>query len=243
VLRRATRVIGMGSAALRAYCEMGAAGDRLSLLPYCCDVDRFTRVAADQIERVRNRYHLVGKTVFLFSGQMIERKGIDVLLRAFERVAERYANVALLLLGDGPGKGDYEKSVPEQVRDRVHFAGLLSQQDLPAHFAAADVFVFPSRHDGWGVVLNEACGSRLPIIASRQTGAALDLVEETGNGFLLDCEDVEGFATKMQFFVEHVDQIEPFGQRSWELVQPFSAPQGAQRFRDCVLETIGAGVR
>jgi glycosyltransferase involved in cell wall biosynthesis len=243
LLRRATCVIGMGSAALREYLDMGADRNRLSLLPYCCDVERFAHAADDQVARVRNRYRLAGKTVFLFSGQMIERKGVTVLLRAFERVAERHANVALLLLGDGPAKGDYERSVPGQLRDRVHFAGLLSQPDLPAHFAAADVFVFPSRHDGWGVVLNEACGSRLPIIASRQTGAALDLVEDNGNGFLLDCEDVEGFAAKMRFFVEHVDRIEPFGQRSWELVQPFSTARGAERFRECVLKTIGAGAR
>jgi glycosyltransferase involved in cell wall biosynthesis len=241
VLRRATCVIGMGSVALREYRDLGVAGDRLTLLPYCCDVKRFAHVADEQIARVHNRYRLAGKTVFLFSGQMIERKGVSVLLRAFERVAKRHANVALLLLGDGPAKGDHERSLTRKVRDRVHFAGFLGQQELPAHFAAADVFVFPSRHDGWGVVLNEACASRLPIIASRQTGAAFDLVEDNGNGFLLDCEDVEGFAAKMQFFVEHFDRIKPFGQRSWELVQPFSSAQGAKRFRECVVKTIGTG--
>jgi glycosyltransferase involved in cell wall biosynthesis len=177
--------------------------------------------------------------VFLFSGQMIERKGVDVVLAAFERIAQRNEKVALLLLGDGPRKTEYENGIPEHLRPRVHFTGRLSQNELPAHFAAADVFVFPSRHDGWGVVVNEACGAGLPVIASRQTGAALDLVGEGGNGFLLDCEDIEGFAAKMEFFVERPETVREFGRCSRELAQKFSTGAGARRFQDCVLETIG----
>jgi glycosyltransferase involved in cell wall biosynthesis len=239
LLRHATRVIGMGSAAVSAYQEMGAAPGKLRMLPYCCDVERFARAAADDVERVRRRCELEGKTVFLFSGRMIERKGVDILLRAFERLAQQHENVALLLLGDGPRKSDYEHSVPEHLRRRVHFTGLLGQDELPAHFAVANVFVFPSRHDGWGVVINEACGAGLPVIASRQTGAALDLVDEGRNGFLLDCEDVEGFAAKMEFFVAHPEEVREFGRRSREQAQKFSAQEGARRFQDCVLETIG----
>jgi glycosyltransferase involved in cell wall biosynthesis len=239
LLRHATRVIGMGSAAVRAYRDLGAAENKLRMLPYCCDVERFSRATIDDVAHVRRRYQLEGKTVFLFSGQMIERKGVDVVVAAFERLTQRHENVALLLLGDGPRMTEYEKGIPEHLRPQVHFTGLLSQDELPAHFAAANVFVFPSRHDGWGVVVNEACGTGLPVIASRQTGAALDLVEEGGNGFLLDCEDVQGFVAKMEFFVEHPEAAREFGRRSRELAQKFSTREGARRFRDCVLETIG----
>lgn len=229
LLRRSHRVIGIGSAAVEAYRELGTDPDKLLMLPYCCDIQRFAHVSQCDVDRIRDRYSLAEKTVFLFSGQMIERKGIDVLLRAFERLAEQNGRVALLLLGDGPLKQHYQHSVPARLRDRVHFAGFLQQEELPAHFAAADVFVFPSRRDGWGVVINEACAAGLPIIASRQTGAARDLVENGESGFVLDCEDVDGFAETMRFFVEHPEQIPAFGGRSRQMVERFSVDRGAER--------------
>lgn len=240
LMRCTSRVMGMGTAALRAYQTLGATPEKLLLFPYCCNVERFALVDREHVARVRDRFQLEGKSVFLYSGQMIERKGVDTVLRAFERLAERHRNVALLLLGDGPSRNDYEKSVPPHLRSLVHFTGFLNQAELPAHFAAADVFVFASRHDGWGVVVNEACAAGLPIIVSRQTGAALDLVEEERNGYVLDCEDIDGFAERMAAFVENPQWIALFGQRSRERVQPFSTEQGAKRFYECVVETIGA---
>ena len=62
-----------------------------------------------------------------------------------------------------------------------------------AIFAAADAFVLPSRHDGWGVVVNEALGAGLPIIVSDRVGAR-DLVQHGGNGFITSVGDIDGLA-------------------------------------------------
>lgn len=232
LLRRATRVIGIGSIAVQVYREMGVDAKNLLMLPYCCDIARFAEVQSDDsdVRSIRERYHLDGNTVFLFSGQMIERKGADTALRAFELLVREYSQVAFLLLGKGPLREQYESQIPAEVRDRVHFVGFVSQQELPQYFAAADVFVFPSRHDGWGVVINEACAAGMPVIASQQTGATGDLVEDGSNGFVLDCQDVDGFNAKMKYFVEQPDEIQAFGERSRKKVQPFSVENGAGRF-------------
>ena len=100
LLRRAVKVIGIGSAAVRTYQELGASPDKLLMLPYCCDGARFERVDEAAVAEVRRRYQLEGKTVFLFSGQMIERKGVDVVLAAFQKLAAERDDVALLLGGD-----------------------------------------------------------------------------------------------------------------------------------------------
>jgi glycosyltransferase involved in cell wall biosynthesis len=239
MLRRASRVIGIGSAAVAAYGAMGADRGKLLMLPYCCDTQRFERVPDEAVRAVRGRYALDDKTVFLFSGQMIERKGVDVALRAFERLAADRDDVAMLLLGDGPMAELYRASVPAALRDRVHFTGFLPQEELPAHFAAADVFVFPSRHDGWAVVINEACAAGLAVIASRQTGAAGDLVREGENGFVLDSEDVAGFSEKMRWFADRHERVERFGGASRELVARFSVEVGAKRFCEHVEQTMG----
>ncbi len=234
VLRSTHRVIGIGTAAREAYASQGVPEQSLDVLPYCCDIDRYAAVDATHVAAVRERYGFGGRTVFLFSGQMNERKGVDVAIAAFEKAVSDRPDVALLLLGNGPCRAEYEASVPSPLRDRVHFAGHVPQQELPAIFAAANVFVFPSRHDGWGVVINEACAARLPIITTHQTGAARDLVEHGKSGFVLERDDVEGFATAMTHLIEHPEDRAAFGERSRALVEQFSPVNGAERFHRAV---------
>ena len=75
--------------------------------------------------------------------------------------------------------------VAEQKLKHVHFLGFRNQTQLPACYALADVFVLPSRYEAWGLVVNEAMCSGLPIIASDKVGAARDLVREGVNGFCI----------------------------------------------------------
>ncbi len=235
ILRSASRVLCIGTAAKDAYARLGVPEDRLDVLPYCCDVDRYQDVTPSAVETVRERHQLHGKTVFLFSGQMIERKGVDTALAAFAQVAEGHQDVTLILLGTGPLRERYEASVPPSLRSCVHFPGHVPQPELPAYFLAADVFVFPSRHDGWGVVVNEACAARLPVITTWQTGAAYDLVDDSRSGFILESDDITGFAKAMQHFLDHPLDRQSFGQRSRELVDVFSPQNGALRFQQVLI--------
>jgi glycosyltransferase involved in cell wall biosynthesis len=228
LLKAAWQVIAIGSAAAQQYRGLGVAEEKLRILPYCCDIHRFRKTSPAEVAAIRRKFGLDGKIVFLYSGQMIERKGVDVALRAFERLAAGCPDAAFLLLGDGPSKARLEQSVAEAVRPRVHFAGRIAQAALPDHFAAADVFVFPSRHDGWAVVINEACAAGLPVVSTSETGAAHDLVEPGRSGFLVGRDDVDGLAEAMEFFVRNPEQIAAFGLRSRELVKPYSAENGAK---------------
>jgi glycosyltransferase involved in cell wall biosynthesis len=230
LLRRCSAVLCTGTAARDAYALLGTPHEKLFVLPYCRDNQRFETVEPKRVAAVKRRHDLNGKIVLLFSGQMIARKGVDTLLKALERIARVRSNVALLLLGDGPERTHYESMVPSVFRSSVHFAGHLSQRELPEHFAAADLFVFPSRHDGWGVVINEACAAALPVVTTRQTGAAYDLVEDGRSGFILEHDDVDGFVDRLLRLIDEPALREKFGQRSRELVEPFSAENGAALF-------------
>ncbi len=239
LFRAADRVICMGSAAVSEYEALGVAPAKLMSLPYCCDIRRYDTVDENIVEHIQDTYGLRDKLVFLYSGQLVPRKGVETALQAFQQLTERTErDVALLLLGDGPERKYLESLVAPAHQSRIHFAGNRTQAELPAFFRAADVFVFPSRHDGWGVVVNEACAARLPVIATYQTGAAHDLVVEGESGFLLERDDVDGFRRAMKFFIDAPDQIDKFGRRSRELVERFSAENGARLFRD----HIGAAI-
>jgi glycosyltransferase involved in cell wall biosynthesis len=238
LLRAARRVVCIGTAAVEEYAAQGVPHSKLGLLPYCCDVSRFDSPQMEKVHRIREQLAIVGKTVFLFSGQLIERKGVDVLIRAFVRVGNTNTQTALLILGDGPLRDALKASVPLAMTNRVHFIGPVAQVDLPSYFAAADVFVFPSRHDGWGVVINEACAAGLPVIATRQTGAARDLVVDGVSGFIVEREDTEGLAGKMQFLAEHPAERKKMGLEGRRIVESFSVEKASLVFSQEVQKTI-----
>jgi len=229
LMRMSRGVFCIGTAAMDAYKRMGAPDSKLHFLPYYCDVERFARVDPRDAARIRARLGLMDKTVFLYSGALIERKGVDLLLDAFKKLASRHPQAALVILGDGPLREKLLASLHEDMQSRIHIAGHVPQSDLPAWFKAADVFVFPSRHDGWGVVLNEACGAGLPIISTKSTGAARDLVRDNENGKLIPRDDVPRLAAAMLFFLEQPETIKAFGERSRRKAENYTLAKGVEQ--------------
>src|SRR5262249_52914577 len=129
---------------------------------------------------------------FFFCGQMIRRKGVDLLLQAFERLIAKGLDVRLLLVGLEADLPNFLKMVSSAARARINYEGFQPPERLPEYFNRGDVFVLPSRHDGWGVVINQALAAGLPIITSDAVGAGLDLVDDGINGMRvvagnLDC--------------------------------------------------------
>jgi glycosyltransferase involved in cell wall biosynthesis len=83
-------------------------------------------------------------------------------------------------------------------------------------------------------VINEACGAGLPIVATRQTGAAHDLVREDENGYVVEADDVDGLVDRLEWCILHRDQLPAMGQRSYELVEGISAQSSAVRFQQII---------
>jgi glycosyltransferase involved in cell wall biosynthesis len=239
LVRRAGGVWGIGTAAAAAYRALGAPAARLRSLPYLCDGRRFAAATDADAAAFRARHDLAGRVVYLFSGQLVERKGVDVLLSAFAGLAAWNPDVALVLLGDGPLRPALEALVPPDLRPRCRFAGALPQAGLPAAFRAADAFVFPSRHDGWGVVVQEACAAGLPVVATRQTGAALDLVREGENGFLVERDDAGALAERMARLANDAAARRRMGARSREIAEGFSLERGVERFVEAAASVRG----
>lgn len=169
-LHRAAAIVGIGRWATEDY-QARFSEPRHFNIPYHCDLTPFLA----QARHVRH----ADEVTFLFCGQMIARKGLDILLEAFARLDAR---ARLLLVGREAELPQMLAPLSPEIRARIEYAGFQSPEDLPRFFAQADVFVLPSRYDGWGVVVNQALGAGLPIICSDQVGAAYDLVVNGENG-------------------------------------------------------------
>src|SRR5262249_47435280 len=141
------------------------------------------------------------KTTFLFCGQMIRRKGVDLLLTAFDRLITKGHDVRLLLVGWQGDLSDFLPSISPAARCNTIYEGFQPPEQLANYFAKADVFVLPSRHDGWGVVVNQALAAGLPIITSDAVGAGLDYVENGSNGLRVAAGEVDALYRAMETIV------------------------------------------
>ena len=162
-------------------------------IPYCCEMSPFFTIC-------RGENPSKDRLRFLYCGQLIGRKGVDLLLAAFSQAAVEFPNIELVLVGEGPLGAELRAKIPQSIHSRVRFAGFQPVAELPKFFAAADVFVLPSRHDGWGVVINQAIAAGLPVICSDAVGAAADLVAEKENGHIFPAGNGERLAEAISSF-------------------------------------------
>ncbi|WP_228893057.1 glycosyltransferase family 4 protein [Pseudoduganella aquatica] len=103
----------------------------------------------------------------------------------------------------------------------AHFAGFLSQAELPGMYRAARVFLFPSRWDPWGVVVNEACAAGMPVLASPHAGAAHELVRDGENGYVCGL-DVQRWADRAQALLQDEAHWVRCSERSRALVADYT---------------------
>jgi glycosyltransferase involved in cell wall biosynthesis len=132
--------------------------------------------------------------VFGAVGRLVPKKGYDVLLRAFARLSRRNADARLVIAGRGPMQDELQELIrSEGLSDCVELAGFV--RDVPAFLGRVNVFVHPSRGEGFGVALLEAMAAGLPCIASR-----VDALPEIGGNLVrwVRPGDVEGLHRSMQ---------------------------------------------
>lgn len=189
-------------------------------ISYYCDLESFQQNIP---ERPREPITII------FCGQMIARKGVDLLLKAFERLIEGGIQAKLLLVGREAELPHMLAQVSVKTRQWVDYAGFQAPEDLPQFFRQADIFVLPSRYDGWGVVVNQALGAGLPIICSDAVGAAPDLVDGD-NGFIFPAGDGEKLYDALYYYVSEPSRIWAASLASERRSPDWSPKAGAQRW-------------
>ncbi len=131
------------------------------------------------------------KVTFITVGQFIHRKGFDLLLDAWAKTKHK---AQLYIIGGGPLEDEYLKTIADTALENVHIIGFKKPHDLKKYYAASDVFVFPTREDIWGLVVNEALANALPTISSNKCTAGNELIKNGVNGFIYDVDNTEELA-------------------------------------------------
>jgi poly(glycerol-phosphate) alpha-glucosyltransferase len=226
-LNRCQAIVAIGSRAEADY-RQRFPRQTVFNIPYYCNLSNF----------VQNLPHRPRHPItILFCGQMIQRKGLDVLLQAFAQAIQGELEARLLLVGRAAELPQMLETLPSEVRQQIDYAGFQSPEALPQFFQKADIFVLPSRYDGWGVVVNQALGAGLPIICSDAVGAAHDLIEPGINGWIVPGGDVGALAHALIQYLEHPDRLMAASQASLNKAKDWLPENGAQRWVN-VLQSI-----
>ena len=201
------RIIGLYSAALvggqrhvEYLVELGMPRERI-LTGYDVVDNAYFRQKAEEIRsRMSEVRHKCGppENYFLASARFIPKKNLERLIGAYAEYRHRSQGTGvtdpgyngralwdLVILGDGPLRETLNSQLSTlDLNEHVHLPGFKPYDELPAYYGLAKAFVHASRIEQWGLVVNEAIASGLPVIVSNRCGCAPDLVN--GNGFTFD---------------------------------------------------------
>lgn len=145
----------------------------------------------------RKEFGLDYDRLFISVGQFIHRKGYDLLIETVNKY--KIKNCGFVIIGGGEEKENYKSLLKKYNINNIHFIDFLKKDELLEYFKLSDVFIFPTREDIWGLVINEALACGLPIISTKQCLASLELLDEK---YLYDVNDLERMRKLIREFVD-----------------------------------------
>ena len=211
--------------------------DHLIYAPHAVDNDRFEASdrSIEQAAHYRRKLGINdGGIVFLFAGKLETKKDPALLLRAFVD-SGLCNNSHLVFVGNGP----LEREIKDEAKNitSVHFMDFQNQSKMPSVYQMADIFVLPSRGPGetWGLVLNESMAAGCAVIASNKCGGAIDLIEDSKNGFIFQAGNKDDLITKMKMIYSQSCNLESMKRSSIQKVKAFCFSNIAEAIESVVL--------
>jgi glycosyltransferase involved in cell wall biosynthesis len=170
----------------------------------------------------------------IFVGQLIARKGVDLLLQAVASLFAEYPGLRVAIVGDGEERESLQRTVLGMgIADRIHFEGVIPSSQIPPRIAQADLLVLPSRWDGWGMVVNEALMTGVPVLVSDHCGAA-EVVHDGCSGYVFRSGDPVDLQKKLREFLSHREAWPRFRAEAAKMGRRVSAEQASIYLVQCL---------
>jgi glycosyltransferase involved in cell wall biosynthesis len=217
--------------------------NEIKMIPNGINAEEFQALPSRQ-ELERLYPQLVGKQVVLFLGRLHPIKGLDILARAFGKVAKGRDELFLLVVG--PDRDGYRAEIvkileAEGVLDKVVFAGMLTGYEKLAALGGADVFVLPSYSEGFSMAILEAMASSLPVIITRQ--CHFPEVAQAGAGLVIESE-ADQLATAIEKLLGDAQLRQQMGSNGRRLVaEKFTWDKVADQMIKMYEEVLGESSR
>jgi glycosyltransferase involved in cell wall biosynthesis len=165
--------------------------------------------------------------VLLFSGKLIPRKNVLLVLKALEQTPER-GRVTFVVLGDGPERSRLEQEGKRLLGENFVLAGFKNQSQLAPYFKAADALALPSHYETWGLVVNEAMHFGLPVVVSDTAGCAADLVENRETGILFRSNDAADLVQALRRIIGNDSLRGKFSRNARRIIRAYTPDNAAK---------------
>ena len=220
-------------------------------MPYAVDNGYFRmrseEARATQAELLKELGLDAGRPVILFASKLQARKRGKDLVAAYANLVQAGAvdgglQPYLLIVGDGEERARLEEQVREEGLEGVRFCGFRNQSELPRFFNLADVFVLPSEHEPWGLIVNEVMNAGCAVIVSDDAGCQPDLVTDGVEGCVFPVGDVRGLTNALQRVLRSPEIAREMGQRGMERIRSWDFEADVRGLRTAI-ESVTRGLR
>jgi glycosyltransferase involved in cell wall biosynthesis len=232
--------------------NLGLAADRVFAGYDVVDNEHFGRGAdlARQLDPELRRKHGLPQNYFLASARFVEKKNLIRLVQAYAQYRDLAKSRAkkepgieiwdLVVLGEGPmGQAIRDQIATLNLKEHAWLYGFRQYDELPIFYGLAQAFVHASTTEQWGLVVNEAMASGLPVLVSNRCGCAMDLVKEGVTGFSFDPLNLEQMAESMYRFSSNPAGLSRMGKAGRNLV----ANWGCNRFADGLMQAMETAIQ
>ncbi len=174
--RNADGFLAVGAGGAAYVKSLGAPAEKIFQIAYTTDMQPFLRINAARSEQAARR--------LLYAGQLVERKGLEPFLKVMSQWAAAHPErqIEFVIAGDGP-LAEVLRSTAMPANAKLLFRGALQYEELPSVYSQAGIFVLPTLADTWGVVVNEALASAVPVMGSVYSQAVNEMVEDGKTGW------------------------------------------------------------
>lgn len=172
--------------------------------------------------------------IFLFTGQMILRKGVNYLLNAWVKHTQLYPDDKLVLVGGGVFLEKWKEQYSKY--SSIIFEGTIAYDEIYKYYAIADVYILPTIEDNWSLVVPEAMACGLPVATSIYNGCHVELIQDGENGFVFDTFNQESITNVLAKF-HHMD-LKIMGDKSILIEKNFNTEACAKREYEAILKTL-----
>jgi glycosyltransferase involved in cell wall biosynthesis len=224
-MHRCSAFVVPGKSSFEYVMRYGVPEERIFIAPNAVD-NRFFNERAEAVRgdaAPHRRMMRLPSRFFLFVGRLVRDKGVFDLLRAYGALAPQLrAEIGLVFVGDGADRLELERQAKAIAPGTVFFPGFAQREELANYYALAEIFVFPTHTDPWGLVVNEAMACGLPIVSTGVAGCVPDLVEDHWNGRVVPVKDSRQLALAMADLANDGKLRLQMGQHSSERILHYS---------------------
>lgn len=216
--------------------KLGIPSEKIITFPVFTDVSKFENSASK--DNLKGKYRDFDNFV-LFVGALIKRKNVESLVSAARDVIKKYPKTLFLIVGEGKERTKLSKLATKlKVGQNIRFEGKVTQKDLPSYYQMCNLFVLPSKEDGWGRVVIEALACGKPVIVSDACGVS-DVVISAECGFVFPVNRADILAERIIYLLDNPELREEMGRIGKELViEKLDIKKNAYKYRELYEKTI-----